>query len=71
MKKLNSKLFSKFNEDTISTHQLSSIKGGLGNTRVTGDTDCTGDYVSPDCGDGSSSSRDSLPTDRSADSCNG
>lgn len=81
MKKYNSDFFQKFDGLKINDDQKTSITGGVaigggishlahgGDTRVTGDTDCTGDYISPDCGDGSSTGSDSTPTSSKDDGC--
>ena len=68
MKKIESKLFQKFETNSVSKNGLSEITGG-----ATGNTDCTGDAISPDCGDmqaGSSLYQDSHPTSLDSDSCN-
>jgi hypothetical protein len=64
-------LFQKFETNSVSKNRLSEITGGAAS--ATGDTDCTGDAISPDCGDmqaGSSLYKDSHPTSLDSDSCN-
>lgn len=75
MEKINSSLFMKFEDKKVKSNQTSTITGGINvgfgsaqmknDTRVTGDTDCTGDYMSPDCGDGGRV----VPTTSNDDSC--
>jgi hypothetical protein len=67
---LKSTLFEKFGNETIEMHNLSSIKGGTSGS--TGDNDCTGDAMSPDCGDNATgTNRDINPTELNSDTCNG
>ena len=77
MEDVSSNLFKKFKGNQVSYEGMEKINGGLDSptsSSKTGDNDCTGDAVTPDCGDmidASNVYKDSQPTSASDDSCTG